>query len=84
MSGGRGRIVCKGIYYIMYPHNWTKSVFRPQNLCVLTKKGLVLRPEIIEKGVFPLLEIRPTTCTHITVGVPGVNIYVGCQEGEEG
>ena len=46
-----------------------RDVFRPQNLCVLTKKGLVLRPKISENWVFWRTLIRPTI--HISVGVPG-------------
>ena len=35
-----------------------RGVFRLQNICILTQKGLVLRPRISEKGVFSILERR--------------------------
>ena len=38
-----------------------RGVFRPQNLSVLTKKGLVFSPKISEKGVFFILENADTS-----------------------
>ena len=50
------------------------GVFRPQDFRGLTKKGLVFRPKVSEKGLFFILENADTSyysTIHICVGVPG-------------
>ena len=38
-----------------------RGAFRPQNLRVLRKKGLVFRPKFSEKGVFFIMENADTS-----------------------